>query len=126
MFNRFLFYLVCMTTFLGVAAVARAEETKATAPVRVSAWYWLNSAPTEDGEGDFVTMKKLGFTDVLMCWGLDLTGIITRKAETRQAMELAHRAGIGVYLIVWQPHANSLPRTPEFVQIRADGKELIS
>jgi hypothetical protein len=94
------------------------------APVRISAWYWLNSAPKESWEGDFVTMKNLGFTDVLVCWGLDLGGIVTRKADTRQAVQWAHKAGLGVYLIVWQPSANSLPRDPEFLQVTADGKQL--
>src|SRR5205823_11305624 len=84
--------------------------TVPAAPVRISAWYWLNSAPKESWQGDFITMKNLGFTDVLVCWGLDLAGIVTRKTETRQAMQWAHKAGLGVYLIVWQPSANSLPR----------------
>src|SRR5712691_8462889 len=56
-------------------------------PVRISAWYWLNSAPKESWEGDFITMKNLGFTDVLVCWGLDLAGIVTRKTETRQSVQ---------------------------------------
>ena len=57
-------------------------------------------------------MKHFGITDVLLCWGVDLAGIVTRPADTKQSMEWAHKAGIGVYLIVWQPSANSLPRTP--------------
>src|SRR6266705_2390249 len=92
--------------------------------VRLSAWYWLNSAPKESWEGDFVTMRNLGFTDVLVCWGLDLAGIVTRRTETRHAMQSAHKAGLGVYLIVWQPSANSLPRDPEFLQVDANGKQL--
>jgi hypothetical protein len=94
--------------------------------IRISAWYWLNSAPKEDWEGDFVTMKNLGFTDVLLSWGLDTAGLITRKEETKQAMRWAHKAGMGSYLIVWQPEANSLPRDAEFVHINADGKVLDS
>jgi hypothetical protein len=95
-------------------------------PIRVSAWYWLNAAPKADWEGDFVTMKNLGFTDVLICWGLDLSAITTRKADTKQAMQAAHKAGLGAYLIVWQPNANSLPRKSEFMQVNAAGKELLS
>jgi hypothetical protein len=95
-------------------------------PIRVSAWYWLNSAPEAAWEGDFTTMKNLGFTDVLLCWGLDLAGIITRKTDTREAMRAANKAGLGVYLIVWQPQANSLKRNPQFVQIDANGKPLDS
>ena len=101
---------------------AWSREVKPT--VRVSAWYWLNAAPKADWEGDFVTMKNLGITDVLLCWGLDLGGIATRKGETKQAMQLANKAGIGVYLIVWQPSANALPRSPEFMQVDANGKQL--
>ncbi|MEY2427753.1 MAG: hypothetical protein QOJ40_638 [Verrucomicrobiota bacterium] len=97
---------------------------EASPRVRVSAWYWLNSAPKADWEGDFTTMKNLGFTDVLLCWGVDLAGIVTRKAETKQAMQWAHKAGIGVYLIVWQPSANSLTRIPEFMQVDGNGKVL--
>jgi hypothetical protein len=120
MMNRFLF--CCLIAILFICTPVRAEEAKPA--VRVSAWYWLNSAPKENWEGDFTTMKHLGFTDVLLCWGLDLRGIITRKSETKQAMQWAHKAGIGVYLIVWQPSANSLPRPAEFVQVSGDGKSL--
>lgn len=92
--------------------------------VRVSAWYWLNSAPKVDWEGDFVTMKNLGFTDVLLGWGLDLSGVATRVPDTRQAMQYAHKAGLRVYLIVWQPSANSLPRSPEYMQVDSAGHQL--
>jgi hypothetical protein len=115
--------MICWMVAIFCAAmgtVAGAKEPQ----VRVSAWYWLNSAPKENWEGDFVTMKHLGFTDVLLCWGLDLSGIITRKEETKQALQWAHKAGIGVYLIVWQPYANQLPRSPEFMQVNAKGKQL--
>lgn len=92
--------------------------------VQVSAWYWLNSAPKTDWEHDFAEMKRLGFTDVLMCWGVDLAGIVTRKRDTLEAMKYAHAHGLGIYLIVWQPTANSLPRNPDFMQITAAGKAL--
>ncbi len=39
-------------------------------------------------------------------------------------MQWAHLAGMGVYLIVWQPSANSLARVPEFMQVDANGKRL--
>ncbi len=109
-------------TVIWTASPSRAQESKPR--VRVSAWYWLNSAPKADWEGDFITMKNLGFTHVLVCWGLDLAAITTRKAETRQAMQWAHKAGLGVYLIVWHPSANSLTRAPEFMQVDATGKQL--
>jgi hypothetical protein len=122
MFNRF-FNSVALATVL-VLASSNALAQSAQPKVRVSAWYWLNSAPKENWEGDFVSMKHLGCTDVLLCWGLDLYGIVSRKTETKQAMEWAHKAGIGVYLIVWQPSANSLPRDPEFLQVDVNGKQL--
>jgi hypothetical protein len=120
MLKRFLVF--CAITLFCTCPDTWAEDPKPV--VRISAWYWLNSAPKASWEGDFVTMKHLGFTDVLLCWGLDLAGIATRKAETKQAMQWAHKAGIGVYLIVWQPHANSLKRMPEFMQVDAKGKRL--
>ena len=120
MFKRIIFYGAM--AFCGIGITAGAQGPKPA--VRVSAWYWLNSAPKASWEGDFITMKNLGFTDVLLCWGVDLAGIVTRKAETKQALAWAHKAGIGVYLIVWQPVANSLPRVPEFMQVDAKGKQL--
>jgi hypothetical protein len=97
-----------------------------TQPVRISAWYWLNSAPKVDWEGDFVTMRNLGFTDVLMCWGVDLAAAGLRISDTRDAMRWAHRAGIGAYIIVWQPTANSLERRPEFEQVDSAQHHLFS
>ncbi|HZM01533.1 MAG TPA: hypothetical protein VFC44_00795 [Candidatus Saccharimonadales bacterium] len=115
--------LACFLS-LAILFASTAWTSALTPQIRVSAWYWLNSAPKADWEGDFITMKNLGFTDVLLCWGLDLGGIATRKTETKQAMQLAHKAGRGVYLIVWQPSANALPRSPEFMQVNANGKQL--
>lgn len=103
-----------------IAAISSAQQPK----VRLSAWYWLNSAPKVDWEGDFVTMKALGYTDVVLAWGLDLTGVITRPQETRDAIRLAHKARMRAYLIVWHPIANTLPRRPEFMQVDSAGKTL--
>jgi hypothetical protein len=112
--------LFCIALFL--CANAGAAKPK----VRISAWYWLNSAPKCDWEGDFVTMKNLGFTDVLIAWGLDVSGVDTRKADTKYALQLGHKVGLGVYLIVWQPYANSLPRDPKFMQVDAKGRQLLA
>src|SRR5256885_13340654 len=38
-------------------------------PLRISAWYWLNSAPREEWDRDFRNMAKLGFTHAGLCWG---------------------------------------------------------
>ncbi|MBS1814623.1 MAG: hypothetical protein JSS87_07090 [Acidobacteria bacterium] len=97
-----------------------------TPKVRISAWYWLNSAPKTDWQGDFITMKNMGFTDVLLGWGLDAAGVATRISDTQKAIRLAHQAGMGAYLIVWHPHANSLTRRPEFMQIDSEGHVLKS
>lgn len=94
--------------------------------IRISAWYWLNSAPKVDWQGDFITMRNLGFTDVLLCWGIDLAGAALRTRDTRQAMEWAHQAGLGAYIVVWQPTANSLGRHPEFMQVDSAGHYLYS
>jgi len=107
---------------LCICATALAQTPR----VRISAWYWLNSAPKVDWEGDFVTMRNLGFTDILMCWGVDLAGVGTRIPDTREAMQWAHRAGLGAYIIVWQPTANSLPRRAVFEQVDSSQHHLFS
>ena len=94
--------------------------------VRISAWYWLNSAPKVAWEGDFVTMKKMGFTDVVLCWGIDLAAVGFRTQDTKTAIEEAYRAGLKSYLVVWQPTANSLPRLPGFEQVDSAGNVLFS
>ncbi|HZY63400.1 MAG TPA: hypothetical protein VFE38_12845 [Edaphobacter sp.] len=119
MLKRFIGYVILLLC-IGVPAFAQKPA------IRISAWYWLNSAPKADWEGDFVTMKNLGFTDVLISWGLDTAGLVTRKEDTTQAIRWAQKAGMGAYLIVWQPEANSLPRTPEFVHVNAEGKPIDS
>jgi hypothetical protein len=94
--------------------------------IRISGWYWLNSAPRVDWRGDFVTMKSLGFTDVLLGWGLDVAAVGTRVSDTRQAIQWAHQAGLRAYLFVWQPTANSLPRHPDVMQVDSEGHQLDS
>jgi hypothetical protein len=94
--------------------------------IRISAWYWLNSAPKVDWRGDFITMRNLGFTDVLLGWGLDVSAVSTRISDTRDAMHWANEAGLHVYLFVWQPTANSLPRTPDAMQVDSAGHQLES
>jgi hypothetical protein len=114
-----LLFLVFSCSVVALAQPAR---------VRISAWYWLNSAPRSDWQGDFVTMHNLGFTDVVLCWGIDLAALRfkAREADTRQAMSWAQRAGLGAYLVIWQPTANSLKRRPEFEQIDSAGHHLFS
>jgi hypothetical protein len=104
--------------FFLIAQSLTAQQPK----VRISAWYWLNSAPKVEWQRDFHDMKSMGFTDVLMCWGVDLTGVVTRKHDTMEAIRGAHQQDLGVYLIVWQPEANSLERDPRYLQMDADGQ----
>lgn len=107
---------------LCIGATGYAESPR----VRISAWYWLNSAPKVDWQGDFITMKNLGFTDVLLGWGLDISAVGTRIPDTREAMHWADEAGLHAYLFVWQPTANSLPRRPEVMQVDSAGHQLES
>ncbi|HYM10573.1 MAG TPA: hypothetical protein VEU62_07570 [Bryobacterales bacterium] len=85
-------------------------------PVRVSAWYWLNSAAAPEWERDFRNMRDLGFTDAVLCWGLDAAAFSYRQKDTHRALDLCQRAGLGCYLMIWHPTHNSLPRRPEFQQ----------
>jgi hypothetical protein len=71
-------------------------------------------------------MRNLGFTDVLLGWGLDVSAVGTRITDTREAMYWANQAGLHAYLFVWQPTANSLPRRPEVMQVDSAGHQLES
>jgi hypothetical protein len=77
-----------------------------------------------DWEGDFVTMRNLGFTDVVLGWGIDAAAFATRIEDSRDALEWAHRAGIGAYLVMWHPSGNSLERDPQFQFKDSSGKVL--
>ncbi len=91
-------------------------------PIRISAWYWLNSAPRDEWERDFRKMVELGFTHVDLCWGLDAAAWALRVDDTKYALDSCRRAGLGAYFIVWHPVHNSLPRRPEFQQVDAAGQ----
>ena len=91
-------------------------------PLRISAWYWLNSAPRAEWERDFRKMAGMGFTHVDLCWGLDAAAWALRVEDTKYALKSCRRAGLGAYFIVWHPVHNSLPRRPEFQQVDAAGQ----
>lgn len=99
-----------------VAALAQAPS------VRVSAWYWLNSAPRAEWERDFRSMRDLGFTHVILCWGLDAAAFTLRERDTRLALNLCRRSRLGAYLMIWHPTHNSLPRRAEFQQKDVAGR----
>ncbi len=103
-----------------------AAAARPTPKVRVSGWYWLNSAPKEDWARDFKQMAALGFTDVLFGWGLDAAAFGTRVADSTEAIRLAHEAGLGSYLCIWHPTHNNLERKAEFQQVSPSGQVLFT
>lgn len=96
--------------------------------VRISAWYWLNSAPKSEWARDFANMSKMGFTDVLLCWGLDAAafGIPNRDKDSLDAVRMAQEVGMGSYIVFWHPSHNSLARKPEFQQVDSGGQHLFT
>jgi hypothetical protein len=104
-----------------VALALALAPLSSTANLKISAWYWLNSAPRAEWSRDFQSMGKMGFTDVALCWGLDAAAWTLRTEDTNYALDSARRAGIGAYFIVWHPVHNSLPRKPEFQQVDPAG-----
>ncbi len=117
-----LFTFCALAIFLATQAASAAPRE----PVRISGWYWLNSAPRSEWARDFQDMARLGFTDVDLCWGLDLSAWTKRETDTRYALDAASKAGIGAYFVVWQPSHNTLPRKPEFQQVDAGGNVLFT
>lgn len=107
---------------LAVTAALGAQPPR----VRISGWYWLNSAPKAEWARDFRTMQDLGFTDVVLCWGLDAAAFGLRINDTRDAMRWARQASLGAYMVMWHPVHNSLERRPEFVQVDAAGNRLFT
>lgn len=107
---------VCLTILISQSVAF------AGAPLRISAWYWLNSAPRDEWERDFRNMAEMGFTHADLCWGLDAAAWTLRVDDTKFALQACRRAGLGAYFIVWHPVHNSLPRRPEFQQVDAAGQ----
>lgn len=98
----------------------------AAAQVRVSTWYWLNSAPKAQWQSDFKAIHDLGFTDVLLVWGLDASAFSTRISDSHEAIRAAHAAGLGSYLFVWHARHNALPHSKRFEQVDASGEALFA
>jgi hypothetical protein len=94
--------------------------------LRISTWYWLNSIQKEKWEEDFQTIAKAGFTDVVLCWGLDAAAMAKQKNNTKQALELCQKNNLKAYLFVWHPTHNSLPREAEFQQVDSKGNLLFT
>ncbi len=117
--------LVCLLQvwLLFVASAHAAVEKPA---VRISAWYWLNAAPKETWASDFKKMHQIGFTDVMLVWGLDAAGFAVRIQDSHQAIEEAHKARLGSYLFVWHARHNSLEHLPQFEQVDSAGHHLFA
>jgi hypothetical protein len=110
-----------MKSFVIILLLIQARVFAQSKPIRLSAWYWLNSAPKSEWEGDFRAARDIGFTDMTLAWGLAADGVASREADTKYALQACHRAGLGAYLNIWHPEANSLPRRPEFQQVDVAG-----
>lgn len=93
-----------------------------TSPIRLGAWYWLNSAPRSEWERDFRAARDIGFTDISLAWGLATDAFALREADGKYALQACHRAGLAAYLCIWHPIANSLPRSPGYQQVDLAGR----
>ena len=115
---RLLVALICL---LGCGADCLGAQ-----PVRVSAWYWLNSAPKTQWGADFRAMKELGLTDVVLVWGLDATAFATRIPDSHEAIRTARKAGLGSYLFVFHARHAAMAHDPAFEQVDAEGHALFA
>lgn len=115
-------FILALATVVAAAAPPPAEHYR----VRISAWYWLNSAPKSEWGRDFQDMARIGFTDVVLCWGLDAAAFGLRIEDTRDAMRLAAKAGMGAFMVMWHPVHNSLERRPEYQQVDPAGEHLFA
>lgn len=94
--------------------------------VRISTWYWLNSIEQEKWSQDFETIAKTGFTDVVLCWGLDSAAVVSQKANTKLALDICQKNNLHAYLFIWHPTHNSLVRQKEFQQVDSKGNLLFT
>ncbi|MEO5803857.1 MAG: beta-galactosidase, partial [Verrucomicrobiota bacterium] len=94
--------------------------------LRFSTWYWLNSIGKENWEQDFKVISQTGFTDLILCWGLDSAAVLSQQANTKTALDLCARHSLKAYLFIWHPVHNSLPRKTEFQQVDNRGNRLFT
>lgn len=109
---------------LAALSISLSLHAAKQAPIRLSTWYWLNSAPKNEWGRDYQKIRALGFSDVLLVWGLDAAAFSFRIADSREAIRAAHAAGLGSYLFVWHARHNSLDHPAEFEQVDAAGHHL--
>ncbi|MBI4850877.1 MAG: beta-galactosidase [Acidobacteria bacterium] len=111
-------FLSCFTFLIFASTKVFASEINQNQQdLRLSTWYWLNSIEKEKWNEDFQVIAKSGFTDIVLCWGLDSAGVATQKNNTKFALELCQKNNLKAYLFVWHPTHNSLPRQKEFQQV---------
>jgi hypothetical protein len=106
--------------------IALSSELHKDERLRISTWYWLNSIEKDKWEADFKLAAQAGFTDMVLCWGLDSAAVLSQKKNTRDALDLCHKHNLKVYLFIWHPTHNSLPRKEEFQQVDNKGNRLFT
>lgn len=74
----------------------------------IGAWYWLNAVEPDAWERDLGLMKESGFDYVVGAFGYDSTAWMKRAEDTKRFLKAADRAGLGVYLSVWQPSGSQI------------------
>jgi hypothetical protein len=98
-----------------------AQETKENS-LRLSVWYWLNSAPRTEWAEDFRALSQGGFTHLILCWGLDTAAFEARQADSRYALELCEKNQLKAYLCIWAPGQYSLMRKTQQSHLQVDNR----
>ncbi len=109
-----------------LAGNALSDDVRKAPGLRISVWYWLNSVEKKQWEQDFKSAADAGFTDMVLCWGLDSAAVSDQKENTRWALSLCQKFGMRAYLLMWHPSHNSLPRQAEFQQVDNRGNRLFT
>jgi hypothetical protein len=122
--------LVRLIPVLAISSVltmnSHGESSPGSDALRISAWYWLNSIEKEKWEQDFQSAAGAGFTDLILCWGLDSAAVLLQEVNTRRALDLCKKHGLRAYLFIWHPSHNSLPREARFQQVDNRGNRLFT
>jgi hypothetical protein len=120
--KKVLFIVLCLL----LAGNALSVDAPKAPGLRISVWYWLNSVERQQWEKDFKSAAEAGFTDMVLCWGLDSAAVSFQKENTRWALSLCQKFGMRAYLLMWHPSHNSLPRRAEFQQVDNFGNLLFT
>jgi len=108
--------------------IRKGRAAESVQKTRFSVWYWLNAVPKEEWSDDFSMIAKNGFTDVILCWGYDLSAFRLRKQDSLEALEICRRNNLGAFLLIWHPIHNSLllEANPEHLQVDNLGNKRFS